>query len=294
MHTSFVERRASERGVARRPRSTERRRQTSGGECSDIESASRKRTSAPVQSFDGRRLGSKRAVGLFTRANGGSDLGRHIVDSSRTTPRGGAIDGTVTGASDGPTSRSHAGRERPRAASEERMPGDRPRSSRSGSAWGAVKHAMHPFSTRASVASGAARRRRIEGDERRKAFVVAGRDAIVSARFDGVDGRRRLHVPLAVCPGSRKRSWGRGDAEARWQSARKARHVRGLVARRRSLRVDARANETRIAANGCAGPRCSWRHSCGRALTKERFGVLSCDTVEGVPVWSAWALTQPP
>lgn len=104
------------------PRSTERRRKASGGWCSGIESASRKRTSAPVQSFDGRRLGSTRAVRLFTRAKGGGDLGRFVVDSSRDQAREGAqpTDGDKGRQTDRPRDGT-TGRERPRAASEERM-----------------------------------------------------------------------------------------------------------------------------------------------------------------------------
>lgn len=114
----------------------------------------RRRSAAPVKSFDGRRPGSTRA---FHPSRGGGrrrsrPSGRRLhsprdIEKSR----GGASIERRRGRLSGRPRDRATGRQRPRTASEERMPGESrfaknrvKASPRLESAWGAVKRAMHP------------------------------------------------------------------------------------------------------------------------------------------------------
>lgn len=165
------------------------------------------------------------------------------------------------GASDGSASRPRFGKNTPERVTEERMPRRSTRPSRPGSAWGAVKHALHPFAP-------FARRRWGTAVSSQDAPACGSHPDRLGARLDtGVDGRRWLHVPLAgLRLRSRKRARKAGTARSERSlrgrvgpnlgiaSRRGPRRAHGLVAKdARSCRRTTR--ETDPATNGCTGTR---------------------------------------
>lgn len=114
----------------------------------------RRRSAAPVKSFDGRRPGSSALLSLhgLGEKRRSRPSGRRLHCPRDIEPSGGdaSIERRRGRLSGRPRDRA-TGRKRPRTASEERMPGEsrfaKSRvnvSPRLESAWGAVKRAMHP------------------------------------------------------------------------------------------------------------------------------------------------------
>jgi hypothetical protein len=185
---------------------------------------------------------------IFTKAGGGGGLGGSTDDSPCEGARRGASFGlrrNVRRVGLG----SRVGKTTPARTLERRMPDDRNhRSSRSRSAWGAVKRAIHlhvAFGPRVSTCEGMpnakSRRRKtpflLQIAIRSKSSTRVDR---LGARFDGIGGRRRSHAPLVVWLGSRKRFGRRWDDEARGRIRAELANVRGLVAKRPSNVFDAR------------------------------------------------------
>lgn len=114
----------------------------------------RRRSAAPVKSFDGRRPGSTRALhpsrGGERRRSRPSGRRLHCPPDMGKSGGGASIERRRGRLSGRPRDRA-TGRQRPRTASEERMPGESrcakhrgKASPRLENAWGAVKRAMHP------------------------------------------------------------------------------------------------------------------------------------------------------
>lgn len=114
----------------------------------------RRRSAAPVKSFDGRRPGSSASFALHgvreERRSRPSGRRLHCPRDIETSGGGASIERRRGRLSGRPRDRA-TGRQRPRTASEERMPGEsrfaKNRvnvSPRLENAWGAVKRAMHP------------------------------------------------------------------------------------------------------------------------------------------------------
>jgi len=146
-----------------------------------------------------------------------------------------------------------------------------PPTSRPGSAWGAVKHAVHPIPRTTKV------RRGWKVAERRffPRIVTSSLDCIsslwVPVSMVSVADAGRMH--LRPC-GSGRES-GSSDVtmlKRGVEPEREGRDVRGLTTRRRSQRVDARrAKNAGLVVKGCSGSRRSRCHNRSRGLTMKRL-----------------------
>jgi len=195
-----------------------------------------------VKSFDGRRSGSTRAV---RPSRGGRRRRSRRVERRlfARQKRGGAHRATSDGASDGSASRSRVGKTTPacRAGGAHARRSESHRSPRPGSAWGAVKRAMHLHARSAKA------RRAWAVAERRSSSAGRGSIEIDSSTLDrswvlvstvSVADAGRTH--LRPC-GPNCES-GLDDVEmlkCGVEPARDHRNERGLVARRRSSVFDA-------------------------------------------------------